>query len=78
MINYTVYINNYCNSCERVTEFLMTHNIPCEIINMSNHNKQPPQNGLMIYPALYSGNTLLAYGDDIIQKLMNKNSMCIT
>lgn len=70
-MNYTVYINNNCTGCERVIDFLKKQHIPCEIINIEkDNNKRPLKNGFMVYPALYSGENLVAYGDDIIQKLI--------
>ena len=68
-MSYTVYISNDCTSCERVMEFLKKHKIPCEIINVGKDNKRPQLNGFIIYPALFSGQKLLAYGDDIMLKL---------
>ena len=68
-MSYTVYVSNHCSSCERVTKFLKEHKIPCKIVNINTDSNHPLMNVYIICPALFSEGKLLAYGDDIIQKL---------
>jgi len=64
-MSYTIYISDDCPACDRVLEYVAKHSIPHELINVSNPGKNPVK-GVVIYPALFGTNSLLAYGDDII------------
>lgn len=64
-MNFILYITNDCPACERVLEYIVNRNIQHELINISDPGKNPVD-GVLVYPALFSNNSLKAYGDDII------------
>ena len=69
--NFKVYINDHCPSCGVVIDYLRRNEITCEVINVDFEHKMPPVD-LMIFPALFGGDRLLAYGEDIIETLRKR------
>ncbi|MEM9022208.1 MAG: DUF547 domain-containing protein [Bacteroidota bacterium] len=63
-LNYTVYINQGCLACDDVVSYILSHNLQPDIVDVDRDAQEPPID-LMVYPALFEGERLLAYGDDI-------------
>ena len=66
-MKYTVYISNHCIVCDKVLKFLEKEKIDCKVVNVEKDNITPPVN-LLVFPALFLGKRLVAYGEDIIGK----------
>ncbi|MBL4754191.1 MAG: hypothetical protein JKY52_11450 [Flavobacteriales bacterium] len=71
-MSYKIYITRDCPACERVETFIVNQSVDCEIIMIDD----PCHTNLIelpiIYPALFQGKKLLAYGDDIIVSLVKR------
>lgn len=67
-MNYTLYTGNNCHQCKAVIDFLIAQKVSYEEVNIDEEDKKPPVE-LFIFPALFKGNTLIAYGIDIIDVL---------
>lgn len=63
-----VYICYGCPSCVRVVDYIENNEIECDIINVQDEKPEIP--GIQIFPALFIDKKLLAYGDDIIKRLI--------
>ena len=70
-MNYTIYIGNDCHQCGMVLDYMAQRKICAQIINIDTENKQPPFT-LYVFPALFNDDTLIAYGEDIIEHFNNK------
>jgi glutaredoxin len=66
---YRIYIRNNCLSCNRIAHFIKEKNINIRLINIDLATDYQLPVNVMIFPALLLGNNIIAYGDDIIQKL---------
>ena len=62
-----VYICHDCPTCERVVSFIKSNDLSCQIINVQ--DEKPKIQRLQIFPALFIDERLVAYGDDILDKL---------
>ena len=71
-MKYTIYINDHCIGCDKVLNFIEKENIDCEVINIEKGGTAPAVN-LLVFPALFIGKRLIAYGEDIIGKLKSDN-----
>ena len=67
-MEHIIYIRNNCYGCERIVEEVEDKNLSVTIINLDEADTQPPK-PIQIFPALFKGNKLLAYGGDIINVL---------
>jgi len=67
-MNLSLYITKNCPTCAKVVESIRSGNYDCAIINVSEDQQEPPV-PLFIFPALFRGNNLVAYGEKIIQSL---------
>ena len=67
-MKYTVYIKKHCPICVRVLDFVERQQINCKVINVDESEEKPPIR-LMIFPALFDQDELLAYGPNIIAML---------
>ena len=65
---YCIYIRTNCRSCQRIAQFIKEKRINIRLINIDNQDEKLPAR-LMIFPALLLGNKIIAYGDDIIDRL---------
>jgi hypothetical protein len=63
-MSFTLYIANNCNGCKKVLEFIQYNNICCTIINCDEDEGLPPLD-ILIFPALFRQENLIAYGADI-------------
>ena len=68
---FTVYVNNHCPACRLVTEYINQNALKCEVVNIDLEDKNPPVD-LWVFPALFEDSRLLAYGEDIIERLQQK------
>ncbi|MEQ8323924.1 MAG: glutaredoxin domain-containing protein [Vicingaceae bacterium] len=62
-----VYTSSNCPTCERVEAFIRNNRIDCEVVNISDGGKNAPH--IAIFPALYIGGKLMAYGPDVVSRL---------
>lgn len=69
-MSYTLYICNHCKGCEKVIAFLRTNNITLKEINIDTDKIDVPI-ALLVIPALFKENKIIAYGADIIEHLNN-------
>jgi len=67
-MTYQLYIGTDCHQCQEVMDYIKTQDINCEFINIDQSDSKPPLK-IFAFPALFSGNQLLAYGTDIIDQL---------
>ena len=72
MLSYKIYITRDCPACERVETFVLNKSIDCEIIMIDDPTKNTLIELPIIFPALFQGKELLAYGDDIIASLVKR------
>lgn len=70
-MNYTLYICNHCQVCEKVVGFLRSNSIVIKEINID-VDKVENDTSLLVVPALFSEGKVIAYGADIIE-YMNQN-----
>ena len=71
-MKYTVYINEHCIGCDKVLKYIEKENIDCDVVNVEKGGPAPDVN-LLVYPAPFLGKRLIAYGEDIIDKLKSDN-----
>lgn len=71
MSNFTVYVSENCNGCVPVLQYIEGKDLPCEVVNVDFEETMPPPN-LLVFPALFFKDRLLAYGSDIIDVLNRK------
>lgn len=64
MNNFTFYVDNNCNRCKKVQQFITENNLSINTINIDEEDYDLPF-PIMIIPALVDGEKLLAYGPDI-------------
>jgi len=55
-----------------VLKFLENEKIDCKVVNVEKDSIGPPVD-LLVFPALFLGKRLVAYGDDIIDRLKLDN-----
>ena len=72
MLRYKIYITKDCPACERVERFVLEQSLDCDIIMIDDPGKSKLIELPIIYPALFQGDKLLAYGDDIIASLVKR------
>lgn len=65
MRRYKLYITKHCATCARVVHWLETHKMEVPVVDVSDATQPSPPVPLFIFPALFSGNKLIAYGDSI-------------
>ncbi|HHG83437.1 MAG TPA: hypothetical protein ENJ82_01710 [Bacteroidetes bacterium] len=71
-MDYVLYVSEGCESCTRVVRYLEKNQVPISVINLTEKNvKRPP--AVVIVPALFKKDRLLAYGPDI-QRMIEKQS----
>ncbi|NBG65952.1 thioredoxin domain-containing protein [Acidiluteibacter ferrifornacis] len=67
-MNRILYIGHNCHQCKEVVDYLISVNIPHEIVNIDEQDIIPPV-PLFVFPALFENNVLVGYGIDIISKV---------
>ena len=70
-MNFTLYVIEECVSCVRIMNELKAKSIVCEIVFLN--GEDAPEN-LLIIPALFEQQRLMAYGSDIIPYLLKQGS----
>lgn len=60
-----IYVANRCNQCAMVKGFVKKSGVETDIFNVDLQNVRPPMD-IFVYPALFIGAELVAYGEDII------------
>jgi len=63
-----VYVNQQCSSCELVVDFVEKEGIECQVHDIDRDGRNLPAE-LSVFPALFNGEKLIAYGEDIISYL---------
>lgn len=63
-MNYTLYVNDDCPSCDKMVRFLESIHLNFRVINLS-HGGDAPTGHVLIVPALFEDKRLVAYGPDI-------------
>jgi len=66
-----VYTAENCHQCQMVKDFVENSRVETEIKNVDHQNEVPPKD-IFVYPALFIGSELVAYGEDIIKYYKNK------
>ncbi len=66
-----VYVANRCHQCALVKDFVKESSIKADVYNVDLTNKKPPID-VFVYPALFVGPKLIAYGEDIITYFKNQ------
>jgi glutaredoxin len=70
----TIYLANNCHQCALVKAFVKESGVDTDIHNVDLSTVQPPKE-VFVYPVLFVGTDLIAYGEDIIdyykKKLIN-------
>lgn len=64
-MEYTIYTQNYCPSCDILKVNLEDLGIIVQYVNVDEFPNKKPED-LFITPALSKGNSLIAYGMDIL------------
>ena len=67
-MTYQLFIGEDCHQCQEVMDYIKSQDISCEVINIDQTDHSPPLK-IFAFPALFSGDKLLAYGTDIIDQL---------
>lgn len=65
-----IYIANRCHQCGMVKDFVKKSGVSTDIHNVDLTTFTPPKE-VFVYPALFLGNDLIAYGEDIIDYYKN-------
>jgi glutaredoxin len=63
-MNYTLFVTDGCESCHRVARHLKAMQVNFRTVNLSHPDALRPEQ-VIIVPALFDGDRLLAYGPDI-------------
>lgn len=66
-----VYVANKCHQCGLVKDFVKTCGVETDIYNVDESSAVPPKD-VFVYPVLFLGNDLIAYGEDIISYYRDK------
>lgn len=66
-----IYIANRCHQCGMVKDFVKKSGVDTDIHNVDLTTAVPPKD-IFVYPALFIGTELVAYGEDIIKYYQNK------
>lgn len=66
-----IYIANRCHQCGMVKDFVKKSGVETDIHNVDLTTAVPPKE-VFVYPALFIGTDLIAYGEDIISYYQNK------
>lgn len=66
-----IYIANRCHQCGMVKDFVKNSGVETDIHNVDLSNAMPPKD-IFVYPVLFIGSDLIAYGEDIISYYKNK------
>jgi len=64
-MTYTLYIAENCHQCAEVVNFMNDKKVNYNSINVDLTDKKPPID-IYAFPALFSEETLLCYGTDIM------------
>lgn len=67
----TIYLANRCHQCDLVKTYVKKSGVDADIYNVDLTNKKPPID-VFVYPALFMGSNLVAYGEDIITYFENQ------
>ena len=70
---YKLYISDHCKSCDDTVSFVRSIELPCMEINLNSTDSQPPIH-IMVVPALFENERLVAYGPDIKDYLLRKTA----
>lgn len=70
---YKLYISDHCKSCEDAVSFVRSIDLTCAEINLHDSNDSPPVQ-LIVVPALFENERLVAYGSDIREYLLKKTA----
>lgn len=66
-----IYIANRCHQCGMVKDFVNKSGVETDIHNVDLTTSVPPKD-VFVYPVLFIGSDLIAYGEDIITYYQNK------
>lgn len=66
-----IYTANRCHQCLMVKEFVRNTGVETDIFNVDLQEVTPPEE-IFVYPALFIGTNLIAYGEDIVDYYKNK------
>ena len=66
-----IYRANRCHQCGMVKDFVKKSGVDTDIHNVDLTTAVPPKD-IFVYPALFIGADLIAYGEDIISYYQNK------
>lgn len=61
-MRFTLYVRSHCQGCTRVLKALAPLGLKLQVVNL---DEESTNSGVMIVPALFKDERLLAYGDDI-------------
>ena len=70
-MKYTLYIGVGCHDCHLVQEFIKEQNLKIEVVDADEAGDRLKFD-IYVRPALMRGDTLVAYGLDVIDYLKNK------
>ncbi|MEM7041025.1 MAG: glutaredoxin domain-containing protein [Bacteroidota bacterium] len=63
---YKLYVSDGCDSCQQAIDSLNAHGLAFQLVNLSEETVARPEH-VIIVPALFRGEKLVAYGPDIEQ-----------
>ena len=69
---YTLYVGENCHQCADVIYFMNENKVEYTAINVDLTDKKPPIK-LFAYPALFRDETLICYGSDIKNYLLENH-----
>lgn len=72
-MKYKLYTSDHCRSCAEVLSFIDDLDITVIEVNLSKPSANRPEN-LMIVPALFANDKLVAYGSDIPEYFLKRSA----
>lgn len=66
-----IYTANGCHQCQMVKDFVKRTGVETDIYNVDLQHAVPPKE-IFVYPALFIGTDLIAYGEDIVDYYKNE------
>ena len=65
-----IYVAERCHQCGMVKDFVDESGVSTDIHNVDTSDAKPPKD-VFVYPAMFLGEELIAYGEDIIDYYKN-------